>query len=142
MDETEMREARTRAAIRVARRLGADTDQLHDVLTAVRSGWNPEVDTYGGELIGEVLSDTCDEVWQDRGEPYAPARSRRVLWVLAAMWPDVIEKSVWPQFEGREKFTRNDFRKTLKGMFGKELIESGGTGRGGGKRYCLPGQSA
>lgn len=85
-----MREARTRAAIRVARRLGADTDQLHDVMLAIRSGWNPEVDTYGGEVIGEVLSDTSDEVWRDRGEPYAPARSRRVLELLGVMWPDVI----------------------------------------------------
>lgn len=90
MDETEMREARTRAAIRVARRLGADTDQLHDELIAVRSGWNPEVDKYDGEVIGEVLRDTCDEVWQARREPYAPARSRMVCELLGAMWPDVI----------------------------------------------------
>jgi hypothetical protein len=88
MDENQMREARTRAAIRVARRLGADTDQLHDVMIAVRTGWTVAAET--GGTLHDALPAACDQVWKESGEPYAPVRSRRMLWVLAAMWPDVL----------------------------------------------------
>lgn len=37
-DEDQMREAQVRAAIRVARKLGADADQLHDVMVGARGG--------------------------------------------------------------------------------------------------------
>lgn len=110
-----------------------------------------DFDEANGKAAVEIVPQKAIEAAETRrksDEGVAAAEEARAA-ILAAvrdagapMAPDAIEKSVWPQFEGREKFTRNDFRKTLKGMFGKELIESGGTGRGGGKRYCLPGQGA
>ncbi|SHR99290.1 Uncharacterised protein [Mycobacteroides abscessus subsp. abscessus] len=110
-----------------------------------------DFDEANGKAAVEIVPQKAIEAAETRrksDEGVAAAEEARVAITAAVrdagapMAPDAIEKSVWPQFEGREKFTRNDFRKTLKGMFGKELIESGGTGRGGGKRYCLPGQSA
>lgn len=88
MNETNMTEARVRAAIRVARRLGADTEQLHDVLIAVRAGWTAAAEKDG--TLYDALTKASDETWRAHGEPYAPGRSKMVLSLLAAIWPDVI----------------------------------------------------
>lgn len=88
MDETETKEARTRAAIRVAHRLGAGVDELHDVLIAVRAGWTAAAER--DSTLTDALTKACDEAWRAHGGAYAPARSKMALSLLAAMWPDVI----------------------------------------------------
>ncbi|WP_131721811.1 hypothetical protein [Mycobacteroides abscessus] len=88
MNETNETEARARAAIRVARRLGADTEQLHDVMEAVRAGWTAAAERDG--TLYDALTKASDETWRAHGEPYAPGRSKMVLSLLAAMWPDVM----------------------------------------------------
>lgn len=90
MRDRQLHELRTRAAIRVAARLGAGVDELHDVMLAMRYGWTPEVDKYRGEELGEILLDTCDENWREHRAPCAPERSRHVLELLGEMWPDVV----------------------------------------------------
>ncbi|WP_079631382.1 hypothetical protein [Mycobacteroides abscessus] len=88
MDENEMKEGRVRAAIRVAHRLGAGVDELHDVMEAVQAAWSPELEVRGD--VGKELRRMCDEQWQDSGEQCAPAGSEKVLELLGVMWPDVI----------------------------------------------------
>lgn len=83
-----MKEARTRAAVRVARRLGADTEQLHDVLVAVRGGWTAAAEKEG--TLADAFATACGNAWRENGEPWAPGRSVRMLELLAVMWPDVI----------------------------------------------------
>lgn len=87
MRDRQLCKLRTRAAIRVARRLGADVEELHDVMIAMHRGWTPEVEKRD---VGQKLLDECDDHWRDRGEPGAPPRTRKVCELLGEMWPDVI----------------------------------------------------
>lgn len=77
-----MRDARVRSAIRVARKLGADADQLRDLMYAVRGGWTWEREHQAG-LDRHLIA-----AGQSTGN--LTVQSMVVCELVATLWTDVI----------------------------------------------------
>ncbi|SLJ23312.1 Uncharacterised protein [Mycobacteroides abscessus subsp. abscessus] len=82
-----MRDARVRAAVRLAAKLGATINELYSVQNAVDTGWSAGAEEID---ISRSLLAALDKGYAELNGGAAPPQARRLMVVLGILWPDVV----------------------------------------------------